>query len=173
MGVSQPDLTGDGTGTKGGVPGGTATVTQTTAAVTSPNAPQKQVQTTWRPESFVDFHHRLRTNPDQLSRALDQAIRQAHNGLAMLNSMIACRQSGSAKVTGSVKNIPTGLSSVRQVQASIDNGATAHNFWVSAVISQTPGAVDLYVWQPTAANNTTPIAATTAVTVRWIADGSL
>lgn len=178
MAIVQPDLTGTDVdvgpiGVRNGVPGGAKTVTQIATSAAKPSAPQKVVQATYAPGSFLDFHMQLEANPAQASRALDQAIRFAYDNTATLQAMMACRQSGSALVTGSIKNIPTGLSQVAQVQGSIDNGATAHNFWVSVVKGSTPGAVDIYVWQPTAAGNNTPIACTTPVTVRWIADGSL
>ena len=81
--------------------------------------------------------------------------------------------SGSLTVTGSKTGIASGLTAVTQVVASIDNGATATNFWVTARVTPTNAAqVDVFVWQPTAAGNNTPIAATTPVTVRWWCSGT-
>ena len=175
MGVNAPDLTGDPEdGSKGGIPAGPATAIAPVAVTSAqPNSPQKQLQTRWRPPSFVDFHRQIGKNPMQASRELDSAIQRAYTNDSQLENMIAATQVGQVTVTGSALSVSTGLASVSQVTASIDNGSTAHNFWVSGVISQQPGCVDIYVWQPTAAGNNTPIACTTAVVVRWIARGSL
>lgn len=176
MAVSVPDLTGGGSpGGRGGVSGGKAGTATSPASVSAaqPNSPVKQLQTRWRPESFVDFHRMLTRAPEQASRTLDQAIRIAYNNDSQLENMVASTQFGSSVVTGKSLSIPTGLSAVSQVTAVIDNGATAHNFWPSATISQQPGCIDIYVWMPTAAGNTTPIAATSAVIVRWSVRGTL
>lgn len=80
---------------------------------------------------------------------------------------------GSTSVLGSKVGFASGLAQVTNVQASIDNGAVATNFTVSARPSiSVLGGIDIYVYQPTAVANTTPIAATTAVTVRWWAQGT-
>lgn len=174
-GVNVPDLSGDPTdGTRSGVTGGAITPSTPAAVIAAqPNSPQKQLQTRWRPPTMLDFHAQLSKNPQQASRALDSAIQRAYQNDSQLENMIAATQFGQATVTGSSLSIPTGLATVSQVTVSIDQGATAHNFWVSGVISQQPGCIDIYVWQPTAAGNNTPIACTTAVIVRWSARGSL
>ena len=184
MAIRVPDLTGGGDdgGSRSGVTGSPSTggapsgpAPPSAVAAAQPDSPQKSLQTRWRPESFLNFHD-LMTRPTtapQASRTLDRAIQQAYQNDSQLENMIACTQFGQTVVTGSQKSIPTGLLTVAQVTAVIDNGATAHNFWVSATISQQPGCVDLYVWMPTAAGNNTPIAATTAVTVRWSVRGTL
>ena len=174
-GVDVPDLTGEPEGgDKSGIPGGPATPTAPVALTSAqPGSPQRQLQTRWRPETMLDFHMQLQRNPAQISRSLDMAIQRAFQNDSTLENMIAATQFGQATVTGSALSISTGLASVTQVTVSIDQGATAHNFWVSGVISQQPGCIDIYVWQPTAAGNNTPVACTTAVTVRWSARGSL
>lgn len=179
MAVNVPDLGGDpsDTGARAGVTGGPALTGSTPAAVAAaqPGSPQRLLQTRWRPESFMDFHRWL-DDPKlapQASRTLDRALQGAYQNDAQLESMIACTQFGQSKVTGSLKSIPTGLATVSQVTAVIDQGATAHNFWPSATVSQQPGCIDIYVWQPTAAGNNTPIACTTAVVVRWSVRGTL
>jgi len=176
MAVNVPDLTGDASdGERGGVvgsPAATAT-TPVTLAAAQPNSPQKRLQTRWRPESMLDFHRQITRNPAQASRSLDTAIQRAYQNDAQLENMIACTQFGQTTVTGSSLSIPTGLATISQVTAVIDQGATAHNFWVSATPSQQPGCIDIYVWQPTAAGNNTPIACTTAVVVRWSVRGTL
>ncbi len=76
-------------------------------------------------------------------------------------------------VTGSKLGIVTGLANVLSVTASVNNGATASAYTVSARPSQTVrGAIDLFLWQPTSAGVTTPIAATAAVPVHWFATGT-
>jgi len=181
MAINQPDLTGDLTGgTRSGVPGGVNTpATPTVPAILQPGPgslpipPAIALQTRWRPQPFTDFHLQMKTNPVGASAAMDFAIRQAYQNTTVLETMIASRQSGAATITGSKVGIPTGLTTVRQVQGSIDNGSTAHNFYCSVVLSKLPGCIDIYVWQPTAVNNVTPIACTSAVVVRWVADGSI
>ena len=181
MAVGIPDLTGgeDG-GSRSGVTGspatgGVASGPAPPAAVSAaqPSSPQKALQTRWRPESLLNFHAQLASNPEQASRSLDRAIQLAYNNTSQLENMISCTQFGKTVVTGSQKSIPTGLLTVAQVTAVIDNGATAHNFWVSATTSQQPGCIDIYVWQPTNAANVTPVACTSAVTVRWSVRGTL
>lgn len=183
MAVNVPDLTGGeedgsrggvtGSPATGGIPSGPAPPAAVSAA--QPNSPAKSLQTRWRPESFLNVHALL-SNPataPQASRTLDRAIQQAYQNDSQLENMIACTQFGKSVVTGKLLSIPTGLLTVAQVTAVIDNGATAHNFWVSATTSQQPGCIDIYVWMPTAAGNNTPIAATAAVTVRWSVRGAL
>lgn len=178
-----PDLTGDPTdGVIRGVPGGVTDPVATnikppilqTNTVPGAIPPTVALQTRWRPESFMNFHADITgSGASQKSWALDQAIQIGYQNQTTLETMIASRQAGSATVTGSITNIPTGLATVSQVQASIDNGNAAHNFTLSATPSKLPGCIDIYVWQPTSAVNNTPIAATTAVLVRWVANGSI
>lgn len=81
--------------------------------------------------------------------------------------------SGSETVTGSKLAIPTGLTVVSHVIASIDNADVPTNFWVTARVTPTDQtSVDIFVWQPTSNADNTPIASTTAVTVRWWATGT-
>lgn len=177
MAVNVPDLTGDATtpGLRGGVTGSPPVKPTTSVAVaaTASTAPAKLLQTRWRPESLLDFHRQLASNPEQAARSLDKAVQQAYQNDSTLESMIACTQYGKTVVTGSQTSIATGLLTVTAVTAVIDNGAVAHNFWVSAVISKQPGCIDLYIWMPTNAATNTPIACTSAVTVRWSVRGTL
>jgi hypothetical protein len=176
MGVNVPDLTGnEDPGQRAGVTGSPSVPATSPVAVTSasPSSPQRALQTRWRPPSLLDFHTQIARNPQQASRDLDVAMQRAYMNTSQLENMIACTQLGQTVITGSQKSIPTGLTTVSQVTVSIDNGATAHNFWVSGVISQQPGCIDIYVWQPTAAGNNTPVACTSAVTVRWSVRGTL
>jgi len=79
---------------------------------------------------------------------------------------------GVQAVKGSKLGLATGLSKVVTVTASIDNGATASNFTVTARITPADTTkIDLFVWQPTAAGNTTPVACTATVNIHWWAVG--
>lgn len=106
-------------------------------------------------------------------------IYQAHNALngvtiqAPANNGGFSVQGGTATVTGSLSGIVTGLARVATVTASLNTGGSATNFTVTANPNKTaPGSIDIQVWMPTAAGNTTPIAATSAVSVHWYATGS-
>jgi hypothetical protein len=83
---------------------------------------------------------------------------------------------GVVSVTGSKLAIATGLVTVTNVVVSIDSGTVAHNFWPSArpsaVTANVIGCVDIFVWKPTGAGSTVPVAGTTPVNVRWIALGT-
>lgn len=178
MPVSLPDLDNSPgvtpAGNKGGVSVGPVQPTAPSAIIAAqPTSPQKALQTRWRPPSLLDFHRQMEISPREASRGLDQAMQQAYNNDSQLESMIACRQVGQVTVTGSSKSIPTGLATVKQVTASIDSGATAHNFTISATPSQQPGCIDLYIFQPTSSTVNTPIACVSAVLVRWAATGTL
>jgi len=81
--------------------------------------------------------------------------------------------SGAIQVTGTMKGVATGLSTLSNVIVSVDSGATPHNLTVSATPSTTqPGTFDVAVFKPTAAGNTTPILNTVPATVRWHAWGT-
>lgn len=125
----------------------------------------------WRPASFLNFHKQLVINPEAASRELDQTLQLADQKAQGIERQISAFKFGSQSVTGSLKGVVTGLKSVAQVVVSIDNGSTALNEWATATLSATSGAIDIYVWKPTAAGDTTPIASTTARTVRWFAQG--
>lgn len=143
----------------------------------------------WRPPSFlkpdskdadtwanIDLAHR--NAYDQIYTVQDTLNLQANTSTgtvttqAVLGTGNGTRMaSGSASVTGSKSGIATGLTTVTQVVATIDNGAVGLNEWVSTSLG-TPGTINIAVWKPTANNNVTPIASTTARVVRWIAIGT-
>ena len=132
------------------------------------------------PRSFLDIAERL-TDPQQAAQAskdLNSAFVQAFQSVYTVQQNLnnAATAGGIVKVTGTSLKIPTGLKTVTTVVVSIDNGVVAENFWVSAqpsaVNANTIGAIDIFVWQPTGAGSTVPVAGTTAVGVRWIAFGS-
>lgn len=130
---------------------------------------QVSVAQLWRPGVFAD--------PD-----LDLAIKTAYDHIAGLeatstqtpDSLIGSSIStGSVSVTGSMNAVATGLDTVSNVVAGVDNGSTPHNFTVSATPSSTvPGSFDVYVFAPTATNNNTPQLASSAVLIRWHAWGT-
>jgi hypothetical protein len=128
----------------------------------------------FRPPSFY------RLGLEELGLELDQSLPRlfdSHNALEgqaiqapAINAGFMV-QSGTVRVTGSKLGIVTGLDTVNQVVASI-NSKVATNFTVTAQPSVTvKGAIDVYVWQPTGAGSTVPIACTTAVTIHWWATG--
>jgi len=130
---------------------------------------------TFRPGSLSNV------KDEHLKVELDRYIGRIYDSHASLNSTAVkapafgsgfAVQSGSLSVKGSKTGIATGLSTVSHAVASVDNGATASAYTVSCRPSPTvTGGIDIYVWQPTAAGNTTPTAATSAVTVHWWATG--
>jgi len=130
---------------------------------------------TFRPPTLLHRTH------DELELELDRHLPRlydAHNALAgiaiqapALNAGFAM-VTGSLTVTGSKTGIVTGLATVTRVVVSIAS-ATATNFTVTAQPTPaTAGSINIYVWQPTAAGDTTPIACTTAVTIHWWASGT-
>lgn len=119
---------------------------------------------------------------EQLGIELDRSLprlydsHSALDGIAIkapaLNGSFSV-MSGVTTVTGSKLSIPTGLATIAVVTASQNSGKTATNFTVSANPSASiQGAIDIYVWQPTAAGNTTPTACTTAVPIHWWVTGT-
>jgi hypothetical protein len=80
---------------------------------------------------------------------------------------------GVTEVTGSAVNVDTGLSEVEDVILSIKRSTApglevALATWAAGAAA---GQINLYCWKPTAANDCTLIAATTAVDVEWLAIG--
>ena len=90
----------------------------------------------------------------------------------LINFPGAVQAWGATIVTGSLKGVATGLSTVSNCLGVVDNGATASNLWLSVTPSAKTGAIDIFVWQPTSSSVTTPIAAKSAVVVRWMAMGT-
>lgn len=78
---------------------------------------------------------------------------------------------GETSVTGTA-DVTTGLATVVAVVASLGEDAALTGLWVTAAIGGTAGHIDLKVWKPTAAADCTPIAATVAKKVDWIAIGT-
>jgi len=78
---------------------------------------------------------------------------------------------GKTPVTGTA-DVATGLAAVVQSVAVLEDDISLDGMWVSVADSVTAGNVILKVWKPTAAADCTPIAATVAKSVRWIAIGT-
>jgi len=77
---------------------------------------------------------------------------------------------GHTDVLGS-KTIATGLTTVTEVVVSL-RMITAVNEWVTAQPSQAAGSIDVTVWKPTAAGDTTPIASIVSRAVSWSVKGT-
>ena len=121
----------------------------------------------WRPPPTgnVELDNALKLAFDSVYSLENIAVLSVETGITIA--------SGTSKVTGSEKEIATGLSEVVRVVACLEI-ATAVNEWVTAEPSPTlVGGVDIYVWKPTAAGDNTPIAGTTERDVAWIAWGAL
>ena len=130
---------------------------------------------TYRPPSFLSI------SDTRLKHEIDQQVSRIYSAHAVLDGTaikgptigagFACN-SGQATVTGKQLGISTGLTAVQHVVASIAS-STATNISVTAVVTPSnPATIDLYCWQPTSASVNTPIAATTAVTVKWVVTGT-
>lgn len=124
----------------------------------------------WRPAPFQDVELDLAMktafdNTDSLEKTSAQMPSTLH-GSSIAN--------GTSKVTGSLKGIATGLSTVSNVIVSIDSAGAPSNLTVTARPSPNmPGGIDIFVWMPTSAANNTPIAATIVAVIRWHAWGTI
>lgn len=117
----------------------------------------------WRPAPFEGL-----TDIDR--HELDLALKTIYDAHYTLADSIVF---GTLTVRGGVmKAVATGLSTLSNVIVSIDAGAAPTNLTVTASLSRTPGAFDVYVWRPTSAVDNTPVPAVSPVTVRWSAKGS-
>ena len=124
--------------------------------------PQPFIQQRWRPKPFADPEQDLATktifdNVYGLEATATQAVK------ALQGSKTS---SGAISVTGSMKGVATGLSTLSNVVVSIDNGSTPTNMIVTATPSTiTAGTFDIYCWISSAL-------ATTPMLIRWIAWGT-
>lgn len=131
---------------------------------------------TFRPPTFIG------TTLERLGIELDRHLPRLYDAHASLDATAVkgpaigagfATASGTATFTGSKLGIATGLATVTNAVGSVNSGATPHSFYVSALPSKaTTGGIDLYVYQPTNATTTTPILATSSVTVNWWATGT-
>lgn len=78
---------------------------------------------------------------------------------------------GETAVTGTA-DIATGLATVVQAVACLETDPSLEAFEVSVADSGVAGNIILKVWKPTGAADCTPLAATVAKSVRWIAVGT-
>jgi hypothetical protein len=162
--IQSPPAGSGGSGT-GGAAG------PSTGTAQGPGGATVQVYTgsIWRPAPFAD--------PE-----LDLAVKTAYDHISGLQATKvqspatlqgSSVSAGAATVTGSLKGVATGLSTVSTVVASLDTGTTPTNMTVSATPSTiAPGSIDIYVYAPSATNNNTPILAASALKVRWHAWGT-
>lgn len=128
---------------------------------------------TYRPPALINLPH------EQLAQEADKAVARIYemhgylDGVAIKAPVAGFAVlAGQTTVTGSKTGVASGLATVQQVVVSIDNGPTATNFTVTGRVNPTDHSkIDIYVWQPTAAGNTTPIACTSPVSVHWWVTG--
>lgn len=78
---------------------------------------------------------------------------------------------GETSVTGSA-TVATGLATVVASACSLAEDATLDALWATSALSGTAGSILMKVWKPTATGDVTPIAATVAKKVDWIAIGT-
>lgn len=124
----------------------------------------------------------LKLPPHDLRVELDRALPRLYDAHASLDGVAIKApafgtgfvvDTGNVTVTGSALGIQTRLTTVQQVVVSIDNGAVATNNTVTGRVTPTNASqIDVFVWQPTAAGNTTPIASVSPIIVRWWCSGS-
>lgn len=147
-----------------GSPSPTTTVQQSDGSTI-----QVATVTLWRPAPIADPN-------------IDLAVKEAYDNISGLQASavqsVSALQgsrmsSGALTVTGSMKGVATGLSTLSNVVAGIDTGSSPTNMTVSATPSHNqPGTFDVYVFAPTSTSNNTPILATSAAVVRWHAWGT-
>ena len=132
----------------------------------------------WRPSTVTDFSDWS----DERKRKyfineLDLALRVAYTSTATIESdyigKVPAAEGkkvnwGTAAITGS-GTVATGLATIESVSLTIQ-GSTASDNTLSYTVSG--GTLTIFVWMPTAASDTTPIAETAALTVAWEARGA-
>lgn len=159
-------------------PGGSKTISSSGSSSPSDTGLQQQTDgtriqvstgTLWRPAPMKD---------PELDLALDTIYKSTANlqasAVQAVDALQGSRMStGAIPVKGSMKGVATGLSTLSNVVASVDSGATPTNMTLSATPSpNSPGTFDIYVFAPTSTGNNTPILAANAVLVRWHAWGT-
>ena len=77
---------------------------------------------------------------------------------------------GTAAITGS-GTVQTGLQVVKNVTVSLSDDASLQATHVTVAKTSVRGQIQIKVWKPTASNDVTPVAATVAKNVEWIAVG--
>ena len=132
----------------------------------------------WRPPVVTDFpdwaNERKRKS---FIKELDFALRAIFDNTATIESNFIGKTPtlegklvnwGTAAITGS-GTVATDLTTIESVSLLVQ-GSTASDNILSYTASG--GTLTIFVWQPTAAGDTTPIAETVAITVAWEARGA-
>jgi len=132
----------------------------------------------WRPPVVTDFpdwadERKRKTFIQQLDRAFqiafDNTATIESNYIGKTPTLEGKKVNwGTAAITGS-GTVATGLTTIESVSLTIQGSAATDNT-LSYTVSG--GTLTVFVWQPTAAGDTTPIAETVAVTVAWEARGA-
>lgn len=127
-----------------------------------------------RPPSFLEIEDdRLKPELDKaISIIYDSHARQVQQGVIGPGGQGFTATSGEVTVVGSKLKIVTGLGQVVQVVAGIAGRAASNQSVTAEVTPSDKSKIDIYVWQPTAAGDNTPIASTTSTIVKWFATGS-
>lgn len=128
----------------------------------------------WRPQSFMQLQDK---DMEGVWRELDLSLKLAFDSIYSAQDISVENPAGGfavafghTDVLGS-KTIATGLTTVTEVVVSL-RMITAVNEWVTAQPSQTAGSIDVRVWKPTAAGDTTPIASVVTRSVAWSVKGA-
>ncbi len=132
----------------------------------------------WRPPVVTDFpdwaDERKRKS---FIKELDFALRAIFDNTANIESNFIGKTPtvegklvkwGTAAITGS-GTVATGLTTIESVSLTIQGSAASDNILTYTVSG---GTLTIFVWQPTAAGDTTPIAETVERTVSWEARGA-
>ncbi|KKM85179.1 hypothetical protein LCGC14_1291630 [marine sediment metagenome] len=132
----------------------------------------------WRPPVVTDFpdwaDERKRKS---FIKELDFALRAIFDNTATIESNYIGKTPtlegklvnwGTASITGS-GTVATGLTTIESVSLTIRGSAASDNALTYTVSG---GTLTIYVWMPTAAGDTTPIAETAALTIAWEARGA-
>ena len=132
----------------------------------------------WRPPVVTDFpdwaDERKRKS---FIKELDFALRAIFDNTATIESNFIGKTPtlegklvnwGTAAITGS-GTVATGLTTIESVSLTIQGSAASDNALTYTVSG---GTLTVFVWQPTAAGDTTPIAETAERTVSWEAKGA-
>jgi hypothetical protein len=132
----------------------------------------------WRPPVVTDFpdwaDERKRKS---FIKELDFALRAIFDNTATIESNYIGKTPtaegklvnwGTVSITG-FGSVVTGLTTIESVSLTIQGSVASNN-----VLSYTAsgGTLTIFVWQPTAAGDTTPIAETVALTIAWEARGA-
>ena len=132
----------------------------------------------WRPPVVTDFpdwaDERKRKS---FIKELDFALRAIFDNTATIESNFIGKTPtlegklvnwGTVAITGS-GTVATGLTTIESVSLTIRGSAASNNALTYTVSGET---LTIFVWQPTAAGDTTPISETVELTIAWEARGA-